>query len=109
MPSKSKWLATAADARGEMMTLAVVNTLQPVTDEALVDALSGEIERRRVRELVKSLCKKGLLTTLHTEEYVVTPRGRDAVFTPALKKQRDVRRMRHLFQMSKGGEGTEEA
>jgi hypothetical protein len=106
MTSRLRSLSTAEAARDEMMMLALVNVLQPVTYEALAKFVSEDISRSKLWPLIRSLRNRELLTTLQTEEYVVTPKGRAAIFTPALRKRRDISRMRYLFFRSRGGGGT---
>jgi predicted transcriptional regulator of viral defense system len=103
MTTRPEWRTAIATARDRGIVLGIVNTLQPVPYDVIAETTSGHIERDRLKAVVGSLRSQGVLIRLPTGEYVVARLGKDAFGGPRVKIQRDISRMRYLFERSKGG------
>ena len=103
MSSRATGVKQPVVPREMLLTLAMVNTLQPVRFKPLADSLSKSLDRERVQLVMRILRKQSLLRRLGSGEYVVTAGGQGAFGTRALGRHRDINRMLHLFERSKGG------
>lgn len=89
--------------RDKFLILGLLNTLQPLHPLSLSEALSRDLKRSDLDEVLEALTREGLVRTLPTGECVVTAAGRAVLGSGALAKERDVGRLLHLFRTSKGG------
>ncbi len=83
----------------------MVNTLQPVEPDTLFQSLSKDLNRPKLDRVLKVLSREKMVLLLESSDYVVSHLGLTAFGTSPLAKARDISRMFHLVERSKGRGG----
>ena len=91
--------------RERWLVLAMVNTLQPVEPDTLFQSLSTDLNQPRLDRVLKVLSREEMVLHLENGEYVVSHLGLTAFGNSPLAKARDISRMFHLGERSKGRGG----
>lgn len=92
--------------RDKLLVLGLINTLQPVKARVLALSLPRRYGRDRLHVTIAALRREKAVIRLENGQYVVSFRGRGILSVDPLAKERDVARMLHLFERSKGGRET---
>lgn len=89
--------------REKLFVLGLINTLQPVKFRDLRRALPKRLNQDKLRKVLKMLRNGKFVHRFRQGEYLATLDGRTVLGLDPLASQRDVARMLHLSQRSKGG------
>lgn len=83
--------------------LGLINTLQPVDTDEVLRSLPSSFPRAKLEEVLSILTGRNMVKRLTNSQCVVTVLGRAVLGSGPIAKQRDIARMLHLFERSKGG------
>ncbi len=106
MTSRSTHQDARVSVRDKLLVLGLINTLQPVKPRVVSGNLPERYRRDRFKVALAALRKDKAVLRLPDGRYVVSFRGRGVLSIDPLAKARDVARMLHLFERSKGGRQT---
>lgn len=91
--------------RLQSLVLMTINVFQPIPRQdldKLIDCTDDELS-----EILSALGNRRLIRRLPRDRFRVTWKGQHALWTPYLRKQRDIHRMWHLFSEVKEGDGSQ--
>lgn len=103
MSAKTSHEAQPISPRERWLVLAMVNTLQPVKPDTLFQGLSKDLDRPKLDSVLRILRREKMVLSLQSGDCVVTHQGHQALGSSPLARTRDVTRMFHLVERSKGG------
>ena len=89
--------------REKLILLGVMNTLQPVRFAVLKAALSEAFSYAKLRQALTELRNDKAVAFLQDKTYFVTEKGRVAIGTGSLARERDRARMLYLVEKRKEG------
>ena len=95
--------ASAQLLREKLLILGLVNTIQPTKLVRVIELLSSDFDRSKLKLALTFLRQEGMLLSIGGGHYIVSQRGRHALGTGPSATQRDIARMLHLSERSKGG------
>ena len=101
--TKAKRNDTTVLVREQLLLLGVMNTFQPVSFDVLKSALSNVFNSAKLQKTLRILAKKKAVVRLSEGTYYVTEKGRVAIGTGSLSRERDRARMLYLVEKRKEG------